>query len=118
MALVNIDEYNAKTEREQAKIKRILAEKDVQVRKMRSDQYIRTQRTASFHRLVHRYNELAYPTDRPDGFTPLYLLSGTRHHQHRADRQLPTALCPGRLRNQAWRTLLPHARGRTAHGTA
>ena len=48
MALVNIDEYNAKTEREQAKIKRILAEKDVQVRKMRSDQYVRSERTASF----------------------------------------------------------------------
>ena len=37
MWLLCIDEYNAKTAREQAKIKRILTEKDVQVRKMRSD---------------------------------------------------------------------------------
>ena len=48
MALVNIDEYNAKTDREQAKIKRILTEKDVQVRRMRSDQYEMTSRMASF----------------------------------------------------------------------
>ena len=48
MALVNIDEYNAKTVREQAKIKRILTERDVQVRKMRSDQYLMLQRMASF----------------------------------------------------------------------
>ena len=48
MALVNIDEYNAKTDREQAKIKRILTEKDVQVRRMRSDQYEMTRRMASF----------------------------------------------------------------------
>lgn len=48
MALVNIDEYNAKTDREQAKIKRLLTERDVQVRKMRSDQYLMLQRMASF----------------------------------------------------------------------
>ncbi len=48
MMLVNIDEYNAKTEREQAKIKRLLTEKDVQVRKMRSDQYTMTSRLTSF----------------------------------------------------------------------
>ena len=48
MALVNIDEYNAKTEREQAKIKRLLTEKDVQVRRMRSDQYTLTSRLCSF----------------------------------------------------------------------
>ena len=48
MMLVNIDEYNAKTDREQAKIKRLLTEKDVQVRKMRSDQYTMTSRLASF----------------------------------------------------------------------
>ena len=48
MALVNIDEYNAKTDREQAKIKRLLTERDVQVRRMRSDQYIMLQRMASF----------------------------------------------------------------------
>ena len=35
MLLVNIDEYNAKTDREQAKIKRVLTEKNVQTRKMR-----------------------------------------------------------------------------------
>ena len=48
MALVNIDEYDAKSAREQAKIKRILTERDVQVRRMHSDQYVMMQRTASF----------------------------------------------------------------------
>ncbi len=48
MWLVNIDEYNSKTDREQAKIKRLLTEKDVQVRKMRSDQYTMTPRLCSF----------------------------------------------------------------------
>ena len=48
MALVNIDEYNAKTDREQAKIKRLLTERDVQVRQMRSDQYTMTSRLCSF----------------------------------------------------------------------
>ena len=48
MWLVNIDEYDAKTPREQAKIKRLLTEKDVQVRKMRSDQYTMTPRLCSF----------------------------------------------------------------------
>ena len=62
MALVNIDEYNAKTEREQAKIKRILAEKHVQVRKMRSDQYIRTDRTASFIATTNSPTPLTDPT--------------------------------------------------------
>ena len=62
MALVNIDEYNAKTEREQAKIKRILAEKDVQVRKMRSDQYVLSQRTASFIATTNSPKPLTDPT--------------------------------------------------------
>ena len=62
MALVNIDEYNAKTEREQAKIKRILAEKDVQVRKMRSDQYVRYDRTASFIATTNSPTPLTDPT--------------------------------------------------------
>jgi hypothetical protein len=48
MWLVNIDEYDGKTEREQAKIKRLLTEKDVQIRKMRSDQYTMTPRLCSF----------------------------------------------------------------------
>lgn len=48
MWLVNIDEYNSKTEREQAKVKRLLTEKDVQVRRMRSDQYTMTPRLCSF----------------------------------------------------------------------
>ena len=48
MLLVNIDEYNAKTDREQAKIKRVLTEKDVQTRRMRSDQYELRPRMASF----------------------------------------------------------------------
>ena len=48
MWLVCIDEYNAKTDREQAKIKRLLTEKDVQMRKMRSDQYTMRPRLCSF----------------------------------------------------------------------
>ena len=48
MWLVNIDEYVSKTQREQAKIKRLLTEKEVQVRKMRSDQYTMTPRLCSF----------------------------------------------------------------------
>ena len=61
MALVNIDEYNAKSDREQAKIKRILTERDVQVRRMRSDQYLLLQRMASF---VATTNERQPLTDR------------------------------------------------------
>ena len=48
MWLVCIEEYNAKTSGEQAKIKRILTEKDVQVRKMRSAEYTMTPRLCSF----------------------------------------------------------------------
>ena len=48
MWLVCIDEYDAKTQREQAKIKRLLTESDVQVRRMRSDQYTLKRRMASF----------------------------------------------------------------------
>ena len=48
MWLVNIDEYDSKTQREQAKIKRLLTEKDVQTRRMRSDQYTLTPRLCSF----------------------------------------------------------------------
>ena len=48
MWLVNIDEYDAKTQREQAKIKRLLTENEVQTRKMRSDQYTLTPRLCSF----------------------------------------------------------------------
>jgi hypothetical protein len=48
MWLVNIDEYDSKTQREQARIKRLLTEKEVQTRKMRSDQYTLTPRLCSF----------------------------------------------------------------------
>ena len=48
MWLVCVDEYNAKTPREQAKIKRLLTEKDVQVRRPRSDEYRLVPRLASF----------------------------------------------------------------------
>ena len=48
MWLVCIDEYNAKTPREQAKVKRLLTEKDVQIRKMRSAEYTMTPRLCSF----------------------------------------------------------------------
>ena len=48
MWLVCIDEFNAKTDREQAKVKRLLTEKDVQIRKMRSAEYTMTPRLCSF----------------------------------------------------------------------
>lgn len=62
MWLVNIDEYNAKTEREQAKIKRLLTEKDVQIRKMRSDQYTMTSRLCSFIATTNDRQPLTDPT--------------------------------------------------------
>jgi hypothetical protein len=62
MLLVNIDEYNAKTEREQAKIKRVLTEKDVQTRKMRSDQYVMLPRMASFVATTNDLQPLTDPT--------------------------------------------------------
>ena len=62
MWLVNIDEYNAKTDREQAKIKRLLTEKDVQVRKMRSDQYTMTPRLCSFIATTNEHQPLTDPT--------------------------------------------------------
>ena len=62
MLLVNIDEYNAKTTREQAKIKRILTEKDVQSRKMRSNQYVMLPRMASFIATTNEREPLCDPT--------------------------------------------------------
>ena len=62
MWLVNIDEYNAKTDREQAKIKRLLTEKDVQVRKMRSDQYTMMPRLCSFIATTNDRQPLCDPT--------------------------------------------------------
>ena len=67
MWLVCIDEYNAKTDREQAKIKRLLTEKDVQIRKMRSDQYTLRPRLCSF---IATTNDL----------TPLASGDGTRRY--------------------------------------
>lgn len=67
MWLVNIDEYDSKTEREQAKIKRLLTEKDVQVRHMRSEQYTMTPRLCSF---IATTNDL----------TPLPSGDGTRRY--------------------------------------
>ena len=63
MWLVNIDEYDAKTQREQAKIKRLLTEKEVQTRRMRSDQYTLTPRLCSF---IATTNDLA-PLPSGDG---------------------------------------------------
>ena len=62
MLLVNIDEYNAKTEREQAKIKRVLTERDVQTRRMRSDQYVMLPRMASFIGTTNDPQPLTDPT--------------------------------------------------------
>ena len=65
--IVNIDEYDSKTQREQAKIKRLLTEKEVQVRKMRSDQYTMIPRLCSF---IATTNDL----------TPLPSGDGTRRY--------------------------------------
>lgn len=62
MLLVNIDEYNAKTDREQAKIKRVVTEKDVQTRRMRSDQYVMRPRMASFIATTNEREPLNDPT--------------------------------------------------------
>ena len=62
MLLVNIDEYNAKTVREQARIKRVLTEKDVQTRRMRSDQYVMLPRMASFIATTNEREPLTDPT--------------------------------------------------------
>ena len=62
MLLVNIDEYNAKTEREQAKIKRVLTERNVQMRRMRSDQYQLLPRMASFIATTNDRQPLCDPT--------------------------------------------------------
>ena len=62
MLLVNIDEYNAKTDREQAKIKRVLTERDVQTRRMRSDQYQLLPRMASFIATTNDPQPLGDPT--------------------------------------------------------
>ena len=62
MLLVNIDEYNAKTPREQAKIKRVLTERDVQTRRMRSDQYLMLPRMASFIATTNEREPLTDPT--------------------------------------------------------
>ena len=62
MALVCIDEYNSKTVREQAKIKRLLTEHDVQSRRMRSDQYQLRQRMASFVATTNETQPLTDPT--------------------------------------------------------
>ena len=62
MLLVNIDEYNAKTPREQAKIKRVLTEHDVQTRRMRSDDYLLLPRMASFIATTNEHEPLTDPT--------------------------------------------------------
>ena len=62
MWLVNIDEFNAKTDREQAKIKRLLTESQVQVRRMRSDQYTLTPRLCSFIATTNERHPLTDPT--------------------------------------------------------
>ncbi len=62
MLLVNIDEYNAKTTREQAKIKRVLTEHDVQTRRMRSDSYLMLPRMASFIATTNEREPLTDPT--------------------------------------------------------
>ena len=64
---VNIDEYDSKKPNEQAKIKRLLTEKNVQVRRMRSDQYTMTPRLCSF---IATTNDL----------TPLPSGDGTRRY--------------------------------------
>ena len=67
MWLVNIDEYDSKKPNEQAKIKRLLTEKNVQVRRMRSEHYTMTPRLCSF---IATTNDL----------TPLPSGDGTRRY--------------------------------------
>ena len=62
MWLVNIDEYDAKTPREQAKIKRLLTERDVQVRRPRSDQYTLVRRVCSFIATTNDNRPLSDPS--------------------------------------------------------
>ena len=62
MWLVNIDEYDSKTQREQSKIKRLLTERDVQVRRPRSDQYVLTPRVCSFIATTNDDRPLSDPT--------------------------------------------------------
>ena len=62
MWLVNIDEYDSKTQREQAKIKRLLTERDVQVRRPRSDQYTLVRRVCSFIATTNDRRPLCDPT--------------------------------------------------------
>ncbi|MBQ9356060.1 MAG: hypothetical protein IJT98_02045 [Prevotella sp.] len=62
MWLVNIDEYDSKTTREQAKIKRLLTERDVQVRRPRSDQYTLVRRVCSFIATTNDDRPLCDPT--------------------------------------------------------
>ena len=62
MWLVNIDEYDSKTQREQAKIKRLLTERDVQVRRPRSDQYTLVRRVCSFIATTNERRPLADAT--------------------------------------------------------
>ena len=59
---VNIDEYDSKTQREQAKIKRLLTERDVQVRRPRSDQYTLVRRVCSFIATTNDCRPLCDPT--------------------------------------------------------
>ena len=62
MWLVNIEEYDGKTDDEQAKIKRLLTEKDVQTRKMRSEHYTMKPRLCSFIATTNNYHPLTDPT--------------------------------------------------------
>ena len=62
MALVNIDEYNAKTNHEQARIKRILTEREIQVRQMRSSKYAMLNRMASFTATTNDQHPLSDPS--------------------------------------------------------
>ena len=62
MWLVNIDEYDSKTQREQSKIKRLLTERDVQVRRPRSDQYTLVRRVCSFIATTNDRRPLCDPT--------------------------------------------------------
>ena len=62
MWLVNIDEYDSKTQREQAKIKRLLTERQVQVRRPRSDQYRLVDRLCSFIATTNDRQPLCDPT--------------------------------------------------------
>ena len=106
MWLVNIDEYDSKTQSEQAKIKRLLTEKDVQTRRMRSEQYTLTPRLCSF---IADERRDAFALWRRHPQIPLHRGDGQGGHER--PHPLQADVRPGRRRTARSRLhLLVHQR--------